>query len=104
MYSDRRRWFLADPANSQCPVAKAGLIPFAFAGETVPHYRASTTIHHAWRRGRYTLDITTWLGCSLEGHIWIEANLAESRKRGWLCDTAETRERWRAAHGGFPLV
>lgn len=102
IYEQRRRWFLAKVENTTCPVAAAGLIENIF-GVICVHHRASTTIHHAWKRGPYILEESTWLGCSLPGHIWIEANKEESRKRGWLADTADTRERWRRMKGGLPL-
>lgn len=93
VYEQQRKWFLARPENSLCPVAAKGLIP-DLHGNKVPHHRAALTVHHAWKRGRYYLDETTWLSASWDGHCWIEMNKAEARRLGWLCDTAETRERW----------
>lgn len=103
VYSQRRKWFLAQPKNSQCPVARDGLVK-NLNDQLVPHHRAATTVHHAWKRGRYYLEESTWIGLSFEGHCWVEDNKAESRVRGWLCDTAETRERWRKCHDGLPIV
>lgn len=97
-YGRRRRWFLAMPENSRCPVAWAGLLP-DINGDFVSHYRLANTIHHTWRRGKYFLDESTWMGMSLEGNLWVEREKEEARRRGWLCDTAETRERWLKKRG-----
>jgi hypothetical protein len=87
IYSERSKIFLSKEENSVCPLTGG----------------VADTVHHAWRRGRYYLDESTWLGMSLEGNLWVEANKNEARARGWLCDNAETRARWRQNHGGFPL-
>lgn len=102
VYSQERKWFLALPENSVCPVAAAGLLK-DINGELRPHHRAANTVHHAWRRGPYYLNRNTWVAMSWEGNaVWVEANKEEARRRGWLCDTEETRTRWRKAHGGLP--
>ena len=100
IYAQRRVWFLGMPENSRCPVAEAGLIP-DLNGQILPHWRAATTIHHAWKRGKYYLDESTWIGASFEGHVWIENHKEEARKRGWLCDTTDTKERWVRAQSRF---
>jgi len=101
-YSLRRKWFLCRLENSVCPVAASGLIPDRF-GVKRGHHRCATTIHHAFKRGRYYLDESTWIALSFEGHQFVEMNKQEARDRGWLCDTEETREAWRACHGGLPV-
>lgn len=102
IYSQRRKWFLSHPENNTCPIAAAGLIRDLY-GEFKPHYRSSNTIHHVWHRGKYFLDESTWMGCSLEGHMWINANPDGARSYGWLCDTEETKVAWRDKHNGLPL-
>jgi hypothetical protein len=103
IYFSNRRWFLAKPENERCPIALMGLIKNS-EGICTPHHRAATTVHHVWKRGRYYLEESTWLAASLEGHAWIEAHKNEARKLGWLCDTEETKNRWRASHAGLPRV
>jgi hypothetical protein len=83
IYSDKRKWFLADPGNSRCPVAESGLIVNE-EGNLRPHFRASVQVHHKRGRGRLYLDELTWLGVSAEGHAWIHANVKESYSRGWM--------------------
>lgn len=102
IYGQRRKWFLSQQENSICPMALAGVLP-DINGELRPHHRAATTIHHAWRRGPYYLEESTWMGTSWEGNSWVERNKEEARKRGWLCDTAEARALWRETHNGMPL-
>lgn len=101
-YDRQRKWFLARPDNSACPVAGKGFI-VDLAGELRPHHRATTSVHHAWRRGIYYLEESTWLAVSAEGHRFIEDHPEVSRLQGWLADTADTRARWRRKHGGMPL-
>lgn len=97
IYADKRRWFLAKPENAACPVAASGLIKVVPEdAEPRAHHRAATEVHHAWKRGKYFLDESTFLAVSHDGHMWIENNKDEARARGWLCDTAETRARWLA--------
>lgn len=103
IYFDKRRWFLAKSENSACPVAAAGLIP-DLNGELASHHRASVQIHHVWRRGRYYLDESTWLGVSAEGHFFIERNILIARQRRWLAVSPEEKGAWRSEHGGLPII
>jgi hypothetical protein len=93
LYATRRRWFLAMPENSSCPVAWAGLIP-DLNGYLRPHWRAAVEIHHTRGRiGRMLLAEEFWLGVSSEGHRWIHDHPALARESGLLCDTVGTKER-----------
>jgi hypothetical protein len=86
IYAQKRKWFLADPANSACPIAAAGLIPDE-AEPTLnlpPHHRTTTEVHHKRGRGQFYLDEETWLGVSSAGHAYIHANPKESLRRGWM--------------------
>lgn len=83
IYSDKRKWFLAAPENSYCPVALAGVIPDE-SGEMRPHHRRTNQVHHLRGRGKYYLDETTFLGVSEAGHAWIHANPSEAKERGWM--------------------
>ncbi len=83
IYSDKRKWFLANPDNSRCPVAASGLI-LDEEGNLRPHFRATVQVHHKKGRGKYYLDEMTFLGVSAKGHRWIHDNVKESYARGWM--------------------
>lgn len=75
IYSDRRRWFLAQPENQICPVM----------AEKFDEKRRTSQIHH--RKGRLSgnyLDESTWMAVSMEGHAYIHAHPAESYEREWM--------------------
>lgn len=50
----------------------------------------ATTIHHGKRRGKYTLDTSTWHELSLDSHQWVEAHPQEAEALG-LLDPARNR-------------
>lgn len=41
------------------------------------------SVHHKRGRGRYLLDVSTFLPCCLSCHGFIEANPQEAKERGW---------------------
>jgi hypothetical protein len=41
-------------------------------------------IHHKAGRGRFYLDISTWMGVCRDCHDYIHRNPSESRENGWL--------------------
>lgn len=45
--------------------------------------KKATTIHHKKGRGKYLLDMKTWLAVSMEAHIKIEENPAWAKKMGY---------------------
>lgn len=67
-YSIRRKAFLEKPENRRCMVY---------------HFRKATTIHHSRGRGKYLLDESTWIPCSMEGHTRIELNPQWAREKGF---------------------
>lgn len=73
-YSVLRRKFMSDPSNQFCPVMKA------LGKGNVP----ATDVHHKKGRGKYMLDVSTWMAVSREGHVYIHDNPEESYKRGWM--------------------
>lgn len=83
IYRERRKWFLADPDNTACPVAEAGLVKNN-DGDMAPHFRATTQIHHKRGRLKYYLAEETWLAVSAEGHSWIHNNVAQAKALGWM--------------------
>ena len=66
-YSRLRKEFLA--ANPFCAV---------FPSEM------ATQVHHTKGRGRFYLDVSTWLPTSPRGHSEIHDNPAIAREKGWL--------------------
>ncbi len=44
----------------------------------------STDVHHAKRRGKNYLDVSTWFAVSRAAHIRIETNPSWARANGWL--------------------
>lgn len=44
----------------------------------------SNEIHHVKGRGKYLLDITTWLAVRSDTHQWIHANPKESYEKGFM--------------------
>src|SRR5687768_7920981 len=65
-YSIQRKRFLEE--NTICPVT--GL--------------PTVDVHHAFGRGPYLLDESTWIAVSREGHDWIHAHPNQARAKGWL--------------------
>lgn len=96
VYAKLKSEFMARPENRWCPVAMSGAMPFPGDPANLPYPRQIRTcdLHHCWLRGKYYLDVSTWMAVSREGHDWIGDNKNEARKRGFLCDTKETRETW----------
>lgn len=43
----------------------------------------SESIHHKRGRGRYLLDVSTFLPCCLSCHVYIEAHPKEAIQKGW---------------------
>lgn len=50
----------------------------------VKHIPKSTDVHHRKGRGKYLLDVSTWMAVSREGHQWIHANPKESYEKGYM--------------------
>lgn len=83
-YNKARKWFMARPENSTCPIAASGLIANEI-GIKMPHFRATEQVHHMRGKiGSNYLDESTWLAISAVGHAWVHQNPAEARKRGWM--------------------
>lgn len=49
----------------------------------VYYFRKATTIHHSRGRGKYLMDESTWIPCSMEGHTRIELNPQWAREKGF---------------------
>ena len=43
----------------------------------------ATTVHHSKGRGKYLLDVSTWVPCSMDGHTQIENHPEWSRDKGF---------------------
>jgi hypothetical protein len=43
----------------------------------------ATTVHHSRGRGKYLLDVSTWVACSMEGHTKIENYPIWAREEGF---------------------
>ena len=41
------------------------------------------SVHHKRGRGRYLLDVSTFLPCCLSCHTYIEAHPQEAKEKGW---------------------
>lgn len=44
----------------------------------------STEIHHKKGRGKYLLDVSTWMAVSRTGHDWIHAHPKEAYEKGYM--------------------
>jgi hypothetical protein len=66
-YGRLRKEFLA--ANPHCSVFPTEM---------------ATEVHHRKGRGRFYLDVSTWLSVSDAGHRFLHDNPAIAREKGWL--------------------
>ena len=48
------------------------------------YFPRSVDVHHMKRRGKYFLDMATWMAVSRQSHDWIHANPKEATELGWL--------------------
>jgi hypothetical protein len=49
-----------------------------------PDVVEATDVHHVKKRGKYMLDVSTWLAVCRETHIKIHQNPAWARANGYL--------------------
>ena len=68
-YSVLRKEFLSEKPMCQAKVYNCTL--------------KSTDVHHIKGRGKYHLDISTWLSVCRNCHNWIENNPEEARELGY---------------------
>jgi hypothetical protein len=73
-YTVLRREFLADPKNKCCNAKLPGC-----TGSNP----SNLTVHHTRGRGRYYLDVSTWMCACMSCHHWIEEHPEESRELGF---------------------
>lgn len=95
-YSRLKREFMARPENRWCPVAMSGVLVFPGDPANLPYPRQIRTcdLHHVFRRGKFYLDVSTWMALSREGHDFVENNKAVARARGWLADSRVLQAAW----------
>lgn len=70
-YMALRKVFLEKPENRTCPITG----------------QPTTEVHHKYSgkdRGKYYLDVSTWMAISRDGHNWIHDNPKEAREKGYL--------------------
>ena len=70
IYAEKRKAFLKD--NPKCAV--------------YPQKKATEIHHKKGRIGKLYLDDRFWLAVSRSGHVWIENNPIEAKKRGFSLD------------------
>ena len=58
--------------------------PYAVAAGILMGCPRATDIHHTRQRGRFYLDVSTWMAVSRSAHERIHGNPAWARERGYL--------------------
>ena len=95
IYSALRKKFLIEHPYCQLWLSEHGLVEsdinacgviqwnngFNVFWKRVPK---SEEIHHQKGRGKYLLDITTWMAVSSSAHRWLHDNVKEAYEKGWM--------------------
>jgi hypothetical protein len=71
LYSKLRKEFLNKPENATCRAKLQGCLGM---------FKENLTVHHTKGRGRYYLDMTTWIPLCLSCHEWVETHPKEARE------------------------
>lgn len=71
LYSKLRKEFLDQPHNATCRAKLPGCLNTM--GQNL-------TVHHTKGRGRYYLDIETWIPLCMSCHQWVEEHPAQAKE------------------------
>lgn len=70
-------------------LAKHPLCEVCLKERANPPKRATEVHHKRGRMGKLLFDQRYFMAVCREDHVWIDANRAESRRRGYLCGVGE---------------
>jgi hypothetical protein len=73
MYTVLRKAFFLEPKNQYCHAHLSGC---------TGNRQEYLTVHHKKGRGKYFLDVSTWLSACFNCHQWIETHPEEAKELG----------------------
>jgi hypothetical protein len=84
LYRALKLQFLQQRPYCEYWLAERGLSTANVHLHVIPGIPPSTQVHHRRGRGKYHLDVSTWMAVSAEGHAAIHADPEKSYRLGYM--------------------